>query len=84
MVWPYGWAHRWWSAFQNCDDSLLSLLESLAPTESNRVNSTQREESSSTEDIDLQRWSSLESSVDGSRFSGEMSDAVSLEQQRKD
>ena len=70
--------------YQKRDDRLLSLLESLTPTESNYVSSTQREESSSTEDLNLQQWSSLESSVDDSRFSGEMSDVVSLEQQRKD
>ena len=70
--------------FQKRDDSLLSLLESLSPTESNYVSSTQREESSSTEDLNLQQWSSLESSVDDSRFSGEMSDVVSIEQQRKE
>ena len=70
--------------FQKRDDSLQSLLESIAPTESKYVSSAQREESSSTEDLNLQQWSSLESSVDDSRFSGEMSDVASLEQQRKE
>ena len=81
---PYGFARRWWSMFQRRNDSLLSLLESLAPTESFYVSSTLREESSSTEDLNLQQWSSLESSVDDSCFSGKMSDVVSLEQQRKE
>ena len=70
--------------FQKRDDSLLSLLELIAPTESNYVSSTQCEESSSTEDLNLQQWSSLESSVDDSRFSGEMSDVASLELQCKE
>ena len=63
---------------------LVVNVESLAPTESNYVSSTQREESSSTEDLNLQQWSSLESSVDDSRFSGEMYDVISIEQQRKE
>ena len=84
MVWPHGFAHRWWSKFQKRDDSLLSLLESLAPTEDKTVSSTQREGSGSTEDLNLQQLSSLESFVDCSRFSVEMSVVVSLEQQRKE
>ena len=84
LVWPHCFAHRWWSMFLKRDDNLLSLLESVAPTEDNTVSSTQREGSGSTEDLNLQQWSSLESLVDGSRFSGEMSDVVSLEQQRKE
>ena len=53
-------------------------------TDGDDVSSTQREGSGSTEDLNLQQWSSLESSVDSSCFSGEISDAVSTEQQRKE
>ena len=64
--------------FQKRDDSLLSLLGSLAPAENSYVSSTQREGSGSKEDLSLQQWSSLESSVESLRLSGEFSDLVSL------
>ena len=84
MVWTHGIVHRLRSMLQKRDDSLLPLIELLVPTKDDCVSSTQREGSDSTEDLNLQQWSSLESSVDSSRFSAEMSDVVSLEQQRKE
>ena len=84
MVWPRGVAHRLRSMFQKRDDGSLPLFESLVSAEDDCVSSTQREGSSSTEDLNLQQWSSLESSVDSSQFSGEMSDVVLLEQQCKE
>ena len=82
MVWHPSVIRRLRLVFRGRDDSSLLLIESLVSTEEDCVGSTQRERSSSTEDLNLQQWSSHESSMDSSRYSGETSDVVSLEQQR--
>ena len=84
MVWPQDVARRLRSMFQKREDYSLPLIESLVSAGDDGVSSTQPEGLSRTENLNLQQWSSLDSSVDSSRFSGEMSDVVSLERQRKE
>ena len=58
-------AHRLRSMFRKREDYSLPLIESFVSAEDD---GGRREGSSSTENLILQQWSSLESSMDSSRF----------------
>ena len=81
MVWLPSAIRRLKSFFVKGDDSSLPMTESTASADD--ISSAQREWSFNTENLNIGQWSSIESSVDGSRLPGEMSDEVITEQQRK-
>ena len=81
VMWPENSLRRFRSLFKKGDDSSQPLIASLASEEKGM---SDREGSSSNENLNMQQWSSLEYSVSGSRFSGEKSDETSSEQQRQE
>ena len=64
--------------------SWLALIQSLVFTEDDCAVLTRHVESGGIHDLSSQSWSSIESTLERSRFSEEMSDEVTLEQQRKE